>query len=54
MSYFNSLMSYFNSKSKYLIELRQRSQFRIPFVHSVFSGTDSLKISWAIVMGTGT
>ena len=24
-------------------ELRQRSQFQIPFVHSVFSGTDSLK-----------
>ena len=24
-------------------ELMQRSQFQIPFVHSVFSGTESLK-----------
>ena len=36
-----------------LDKLRQRSQFQIPFVHSVFSGTDSLKFLgpkiWALV-----
>ena len=35
-------------------ELRQRSQFQIPWVHSVFSGTESLKFLgpkvWALVM----
>ena len=34
-------------------ELRQRSQFQIPWVHSVFSGTESLKFLgpkvWALV-----
>ena len=27
-------------------ELRQRSQFPIPLVHSIFSGTESLKFLW--------
>ena len=27
-------------------ELRQTSQFQIPWVHSVFSGTESLKFLW--------
>ena len=35
-------------------KLRQRSQFQIPWVHSVFSGTESLKFLgpkvWALVM----
>ena len=34
-------------------DLRQRSQFQIPWVHSVFSGTESLKFPgpkvWALV-----
>ena len=34
-------------------DLRQRSQFQIPWVHSVFSGTESLKFLgpkvWALV-----
>ena len=34
-------------------KLRQRPQFRIPWVHSVFSGTESLKFLvpkiWALV-----
>ena len=33
-------------------KLRQRSQFQILFVHSLFSGRESL-ISWADDIGTG-
>ena len=49
------LMTYFKSESKYLDlpELRQRSQFPIAWIHSVFSGTESLKFLgpkvWALV-----
>ena len=32
-------------------ELRQRSQFQIPWVHSVFSGTESLKFLGPKVWG---
>ena len=40
-------MEYFNSDRKQIpYELRQRSQFHLPLVHSPFSGTESLKFLW--------
>ena len=33
----------FRFREQISYELRQRSQFQIPWVHSVFSGTESLK-----------
>ena len=43
----------FHFREQITYELRQRSQFQISFVHSVFSVTDSLKFLgpkiWALV-----
>ena len=43
----------FQFKDQIPYELRQKSQFQIPWVHSVFSGTESLKFLglkiWALV-----
>ena len=43
----------FEFREEITYELRQRSQFYIPSVHSVFSGTESLKFlgpkMWALV-----
>ena len=44
---------FFQFREQISYKLRQRSQFQIPFVHSVFSGTNSLKFLgqkiWAVV-----
>ena len=43
----------FQFRKQTLYELRQRSQFQIPWVYSVFSGTESFKFLrpkvWALV-----
>ena len=36
----------FQCREQISYELRQRSQFQIPWVHSVFSGTENLKFLW--------
>ena len=36
----------FQCREQIPYELRQRSQFQIPWVHSVFSGTENLKFLW--------
>ena len=44
---------FFQFREQIPYELRQRSQFQIPWVHPVFSGTESLKVLgpkvWALV-----
>ena len=49
----NDVFQLFQFREQIPYELRQRSQFQIPWVHSVFNGTESFKFLgpkvWALV-----